>query len=123
MIRVTTVNLWLDDIRTPPEGYLHVKTIEEAKAIILSHTVQNMSLDHDLGACEDCLGGRTAEEWSESTIYQSMPHCSHIGTGYDFCLWMAEKGVWPTVKPVVHSANPVGRDRMRGVIDRYYPNE
>jgi hypothetical protein len=115
------MNLWLDDCRPAPQGWIWVKTVSEAQAVMLLHNVQQASLDHDLGACDECSEGLTPEEWLEKYAYKSMPNCQHFGTGYDFCLWMAEKGIWPAEKPVVHSANPVGRDRMRGVIDRYFP--
>jgi hypothetical protein len=120
-------NLWLDDVRDPSMfgciGWYWVKTVEEAKEQILSGRVAHASLDHDLGACPTCLDGKTEIEWMEANNWQSMPNCNHFGTGYDFCLWMAETGNWPEHKPTVHSANPVGRDRMRGVIDRYFPKD
>ena len=150
------VNVWLDDLdheqRPIPEGWLHVRTIDEAKEVLQSHNVQQLSLDHDLGACPDCTkaamrcqtcysrgradfirakleksgqfiafwmckdcGGVCWEDWDGM-----MANCSHFGTGYDLCLWMAEHGIWPAEKPTVHSMNPVGRKRMQGVIDRYF---
>ncbi len=124
-----TADVWLDDLgpydvpysRPVPDGWLHVRTLDEAKAVFASHSVQNLSLDHDLGACSACMKGLTAEEWLEASHYESMPNCEHVGTGYELCLWMAENGIWPTNKPTVHSANPVGAARMLGVIDRYFP--
>lgn len=112
------MKLWLDDIRPAPIGWWHVKTVEEAKTLLLAGNVEVASLDHDLGACEACLNGVSAEEWLELNEYQSMPHCSHVGTGYDLCVWMAEHNIWPK-QVQVHSANPVGRERMEGVIERY----
>ena len=118
------MNLWLDDVRNPALfgaiGFTWVKTVEEAKAALLTGEVQHASLDHDLGACDDCMGDRTAEDWLIQHGGMAMPNCTHFGTGYDLCLWMAETGNWPKEKPTVHSANPVGRERMRGVIDRYF---
>jgi hypothetical protein len=111
------INLWLDDIRPAPVGWKHIYTIDKAKRLLALGIVRKASLDHDLGACETCLapwrGGLTPDGL--------MPNCSHFGTGYDLCLWMAESGHWPAERPVVHSMNPVGRERMRGVIARYFP--
>jgi hypothetical protein len=70
--------------------------------------------------CAGCRGALTDEEWIVKHKGLAMPHCEHVGTGYDLCLWMAETGHWPHEKPDVHSANPVGAKRMRGVIDRYF---
>lgn len=118
------MNLWLDDVRDPREhgaiGFVWVKTVEEAKRVMETGTVQRASLDHDLGACPVCLDGRTEAEWLEGHGYQSMPNCAHFGTGYDLCKWMAETGHWPQCPPSVHSANPVGRERMCGFIARYF---
>ncbi len=77
------------------------------------------SLDHDLGACDECSEGLTPDEWLEKHNYASMPNCSHFGTGYDLVCWMEETGHWPTVYwPTVHSANAVGRRRMEQAIER-----
>lgn len=101
-------NLFLDDIRDPPDPSWRVaRSVDVAKAITLLGIVDRMSLDHDLGACEHCL----------MLEYQN---CRHVPTGYDFVMWMAEHGHWPTHKPVVHSANPVGRAAMIQAIDRYW---
>jgi hypothetical protein len=119
------MNLWLDDVRDPLNhgaiGFVWVKTVDDAKAAILTGEVNRASLDHDLGACEGCMGGRTVDDWLIETNCMAMPNCSHFGTGYDLCLWMAETGHWPKERPTVHSANPVGAERMRGVIARYFP--
>jgi hypothetical protein len=77
------------------------------------------SLDHDLGACNECSKGLTPDEWLEKSSYASMPNCSHFGTGYELVCWMEETGHWPTVYwPTVHSANAVGRLRMEQAIER-----
>lgn len=119
------MKLWLDDVRDPAQhgaiGYVWVKTVGDAKAKLLTGEVEKASLDHDLGACDACLAGRGAEQWLVENDYMAMPNCTHVGTGYDLCVWMAETGHWPKERPRVHSANPVGRERMCGVIERYFP--
>ncbi len=115
------VYLWLDDMRPAPDGYVLAKTIQEAKTILVNERVLFASLDHDLGACKDCLGGKSPEQWLEETAYQSMPHCEHFGTGYDLVCWMEANQIWPESKPRVHSANPAGRARMQAVINRRFP--
>jgi hypothetical protein len=75
--------------------------------------------------CQTCngKGWLNPEEWLIVSQFTEMPNCSHVGTGYDLVLWMAENNNWPSEKPQVHSANTVGAPRMRGVIDRYYPEK
>lgn len=111
------IDLWLDDIRPAPVGWTHVKTVEEAKPYLEAGRVNRASLDHDLGACGDCMGGRSIEQWLTESGMTAMPHCDHFGTGYTLVCWMEETGHWPREKPTVHSANPAGRERMRLVID------
>lgn len=111
------INLWLDDHRPAPPGWSLAKSFDEAVELASHNPVAKMSLDHDLGACKECLRGMTYEEWLESHQYQSMPHCDHAKTGYDFVVWMATNNIWPAEKPTVHSANPAGAARMRAAID------
>ena len=81
--------------------------------------VDEASLDHDLGACESCMGGLTTQEWLERHDY-NMPVCEHVGTGYTLCCWMADTGHWPKRAPVVHSMNHQGAEQMREVIRRTF---
>lgn len=117
---MASVNMWLDDIRPPPPGYSLVKTVGEAIAVLMLHDVERCSLDHDLGACEKCMQGKSPEQWLAEANYQSMPNCEHFGTGYELVCWMEANNVWPKHKPAVHSANPAGRARMQAVIDKQW---
>ena len=121
------MKLWLDDYRLPPDGFWWAKTVEQAQQMITDALASNQpfewaSLDHDLGACPDCLGGKTPEEWLNASGYATMPHCDHFGTGYTLVCWMEETQHWPLEKPNVHSLNASGAARMRAAIDRAYAN-
>jgi hypothetical protein len=119
------MRLYLDDIRQPYVGYELARTIDEAKAMMLAAVERDpvnglvaVSLDHDLGACRDCMlaqGFASADEWLEGTNFKTMPNCEHVGTGYDLLKWMDEEDIWPD-RIDVHSANPVGAQRMRDFI-------
>jgi hypothetical protein len=100
-----SVLLYLDDVRSPPEGWTLVKTVEEAKALLLAGEVECASLDHDLGIIEVRAGVFEERE---------------APTGYDLVKWMMETGHWPKRKPVVHSANPPGAAAMRQAIERHW---
>lgn len=117
MANQTEINLWLDDIRPAPEGWVWVKTVKEAIAEMENEatTTVNMSLDHDLGPCDDCANDYFGS-WQQNYLEQFT--CTHNGTGYQFVCWMEENDCWPVNKPTVHSANPVGRARMQQVIDK-----
>lgn len=118
------MNLYLDDMRPVPKGWVLAGTVEQAKQILIAGDVDECSLDHDLGACGNCMklyALHDAAEWLVRSKYQSMPHCSHVGTGVDLVEWMVDSQTWPKQKPTVHSANPVGAKIMRELIDKHFP--
>jgi hypothetical protein len=64
------MRIWLDDLREPPdEGWVWVKTIEEATNLLANGQVESLSLDNDLG--------------------EGFPE------GRRLALWMAEHETWP----------------------------
>ncbi len=89
------MKLYLDDMRPAPEGWVRVYWPDEAIALLEQGAVTDISLDHDLG--DDSRG-----------------------TGYDVVRWIEEavfaQGFAPP-RIVIHSANPVGRERMQRGID------
>ena len=89
------MKVYLDDERTPPEGWVLVRWPEEAIALLKTGEVTELSLDHDLGDDEH-------------------------GTGYDVILWVEEAVVMrgfvpPYIK--VHSANSSARIKMEWGIE------
>jgi phage I-like protein len=131
------VNVWLDDVRPTPPGWVLVQTVPAAKALLETGEVQQLSLDHDLGLCDQCWAEARAQAEAaeaEGRVFKlnldfankmawnhglaSYASCIHNGTGYDLVCWMEETGTWPAEKPTVHSANPVGAARMRQVIEK-----
>jgi hypothetical protein len=86
---------WLDDERPAPDGWVHVKTTEDAIELLRGGEVTELSLDHDLGL--------------------AAPECER--TGDDVLVWRERMVVtegWSGELPAiaVHSANPVGQKRM-----------
>jgi len=88
------MRLWVDDERMAPAGWTWVKTSAEAlEALGGVEPIEAMSLDHDLGG-ED--------------------------TTRPIVLHLAEFGGWPA-EVFVHTANPVGRQWLEGMVARYGP--
>lgn len=135
------MRLYLDDIRPCPPGMVLAKTVADAIIVVLQTRLRGdvfeaASLDHDLGACEECRRTSIAEHalWLNdgapplpdarypiiSRWQGVMPFCRHFGTGLDFVDWMVKSGIWPVTKPTVHSMNPSGARQMRLTIDRYF---
>lgn len=92
--------LWLDDVRTAPSGYIHVHSVNEAKFVIQNAESRGITdlildLDHDLG---DFAGDG--------------------GDGIELVKWLAETN--RRYKVNLHTMNPVGRQNMQAIIDRYW---
>ena len=84
------MKVWLDDFRDAPGGWTRAYWPEEVIVLLEQGCVTHVSLDHDLG--DDSRG-----------------------TGYDVIRWIEEAVVTRGFVPpciAIHSANPVGRERM-----------
>jgi len=91
------MKLWVDDERPAPEGWLWAKNSHEAVGVLSyewpAGRVTDLSLDHDLGG----------EDTTRSVV-----------------TWMVMHGIWPE-RIYVHTANPVGREWLEGMINKYGP--
>ncbi len=105
------LRLWVDDERPAPDGWARVTTAAEAIRILGAYEVHDMSLDHDLGHCEKCVGCKG---------YKSKCGCQCHWSGYSVALFMATTGRWPEKKPTCHSANPAGKANIEATIERYF---
>ena len=127
------MKIYLDDLRGTPDTWHRCYKIEEVQrllceALLGGEEITNMSLDHDLGAsylCPECYDlAREVHELEECNClcHENDPVKDPLitPTGYDLVKWMAQHDMWSTYKPMVHSANPVGRVNMQAVIDRHW---
>ncbi|WP_411682462.1 cyclic-phosphate processing receiver domain-containing protein [Clostridium thailandense] len=99
------INLYLDDLRDVPEGFVIARTVEEAIYYLENFNINILSLDHDLGEEENG---------------------NLLPTGYDLVKYICENGLRAN-KIYIHTDNPVGRENMyqtllaaqkRGFIDK-----
>ena len=92
------MKLWIDDVRPAPEGYIEIKTVYAAKAIIIrsercKEIIELIDIDHDAG------------DYAE------------FGGDYIKLLdWLEETGRNYPIR--IHSQNPVGVENMRRIIKR-----
>lgn len=94
------MKIWLDDIRTAPQGYECVKSVNQAKRLIENSEQNNikieiLDLDHDLG-----------------------DFASDGGDGIKLLDWLVERQTFYPIN--LHTANPVGKDNMQRMIERYW---
>lgn len=87
------MKLWVDDLRPAPEGWLWVKGSAEAIDVLGREPIDVVSLDHDLGG----------DDTTRAVV-----------------LWLCEHDAWPKAVRV-HTANPVGREWLVGMAERYGP--
>lgn len=105
-----TLKLWLDDLRPAPEGYVWVKSVNDAKTFILDqerefaylfrrgvykadYLINLIDLDHDAG--------------------------DYVNDGGDYIKlldWLEETGRDYPIR--IHSMNPVGVANMRRIIEK-----
>lgn len=98
--------LWVDDERPLPvsyaqDGWIVATSYNDAISKLTEYDFELVSLDHDLASFNE--DGREM-------------------TGYDVALWIVEQkyqGLKIPDKIWAHSANPVGAQRIEGVIKRY----
>lgn len=109
------MRLWLDDIRRPlDDTWTWVKTVDEARDILMSEDVEIASFDSDLGAWErpDGVCGYDPNEPEGWELVEWLTVLTRTG----------EADLWPG-ELRVHTANPVSSKRMREDIERWGPYE
>lgn len=96
------MKIWLDDddTRQVPAGFMHVYSVNEAKALILKaeeigETIEVLDLDNDLG------------------FYNP-----DGGDGHHLLDWLVETGRLYPVR--IHTMNPVERQNMNRTIERFW---
>ena len=93
------IRIWLDELRPAPEGYICCRSVNEAKRLIRSLSsdskVAVIDCDHDLG-----------------------DYAFDGGDGIRLLDWLAENERFYPI--VLHTMNPVGRENMRRLIQRYW---
>ncbi|WNQ14018.1 hypothetical protein MJA45_13665 [Paenibacillus aurantius] len=92
--RLLMINVYLDDMRPCPKGFILVRTVEACIKLISLKKVNTLSLDHDLGF------GRPS--------------------GYELVKYMVTHKIYAK-KIIIHSANPFGRIRMFKLLEKHKP--
>lgn len=108
------MKLWIDDVRPAPEGYVCLKSTRAALSFITSSENRNgielIDLDHDAGDfVQD--GGDYIEILNE--LERLSRHITYVNGIAFHNYW---HGLCQKIKFRLHSANPVGVQRMRAVI-------
>lgn len=93
------MKIWLDDIRSAPEGFIRCKSVNETIRLILmsenTEQIEVIDCDHDLG-----------------------DYANDGGDAIKLLDWLAARETYYHIK--LHTMNPVGRDNMLRLIQRYW---
>ena len=92
------MKLWIDDVRTAPEGYFWCKTVAKARMVIEEAEAMNVPIeiidtDHDAG-----------------------DYAAYGGDYIELLNWLERTGRNYPIR--IHSMNPVGVQNMRAIIER-----
>ena len=96
-----TMQVWLDDERPAPSGWIHVKTPWEAIELLKTGNVTEISLDNDLGL-----------------LSYDPPN-----EGYDVAKFIEQgaiTGTLPQLQVYIHTQNPVAKTKMKMAIQNAY---
>ena len=120
------MKLWIDDIRPAPEGYIWVKSVNEAKEAIKGFIdFQNFMCSYDLKRIDniavrkDCSQYLIAFYKSEDILDIDHDAGEYVKEGGDYIKlldWLEEIGEEFPIH--IHSQNPVGIENMRRIIKR-----
>lgn len=104
------MKLWIDDVRPAPKGYVHVKSVDEAKECIIFIEDQYGRRDNVMYDCGMFTVGLI-------DIDHDAGDYARFGGDYIKLLdWLEETGRNYPIR--IHSTNPVGVENMRRIIQR-----
>lgn len=100
------MKLWIDDLRTAPEGYVWCKTVNEAKTVIL------------------CMNMMTTIECTDNIPRITLIDLDHDAGDYskfggdyiEILNWLEKQGWSFNIR--LHTMNSVGRENMRRIIQK-----
>ncbi len=112
------MKLWIDDVRPAPEGYMWVKTVDEAiyQLIRYQKEVDFCWQHYILGICDKEKLEERLSVWSIEEISCDNDLGEYEAEGYKLLDWLEVTGRNYPIH--IHSANPVARERMRAIIER-----
>jgi len=104
------MKLYVDDIRNAPNGDWHVaRTVNEAIRAIASRLFSEISLDHDIS--HQVTVNELSRPYPCDETFQAVTY--FIGEKY------TKNRQNPIPVITIHSANPVGADKMKDILASY----
>ena len=111
------MKIWVDDVRPAPDGYVWVKSVNEAELLIVSKkSYENMINSFDGGLRKLYEFGNDTHIELIDIDHDAGEYASDGGDYIKLLDWLEEKGY--NIPIHIHSMNPVGVANMRRIIQR-----
>ena len=104
------MKLWVDDMRPAPEGYVGIRSVDEAKECVLFAEKQYAKKDEVFYDCSDFIIELIDID------HDAGEYAKYGGDYIKFLDWLEETGRNYPIH--IHSMNPVGIENMRRIIQR-----
>jgi transcriptional/translational regulatory protein YebC/TACO1 len=105
------MKIWVDDVRPAPEGYVWCKSTAKTLDTLFKYRfneITEINLDHDAGDyAKD--GGDFIE------VLNELERLTHAENLFKRSFWKTKCQEYTFI---LHTANPVGRENMRAIIQR-----
>jgi hypothetical protein len=102
------MNLWVDDIRKEPEGWLRAKTVTDAIRMLDTLSISCVSLDHDI-SMKVSVGYGDARPFASPETFEAVAR---------FIAWRFEPEM---IDVKIHTASPVGAEKMAAILSNFNP--
>lgn len=109
------MKIWIDDIRPAPDGYVWIKSVEEAKYCISINEYLRLSI-------KDAIDKGYVEPFKQEKIeiididHDAGEYYKDGGDYINILNWIEEMGYNFPIH--IHSMNPVGVSNMRAIIEK-----
>ena len=111
------MKIWIDDVRPAPDGYVWVKSVNEAELLIVSKkNYENMIDSFDGGLRKLFEFGNDIHIDLIDIDHDAGEYVSDGGDYIKLLDWLEEGGY--NIPIHIHSMNPVGVENMRRIIKR-----
>ncbi len=109
------MKLYIDDIREAPEGWTLARTINEAINIISMYgqEITDISLDHDIS--HQVKVGEVSRPYPCNETFKAVAH--YIVTFWTLEFYRDKTIKFPNI--TLHTANPVGAERMEAILEDF----
>ena len=97
-----SIKLWVDDIRTEPEGWQRARSVTEAIRILDTMEVSEVSIDHDI-SMKVSVGHGDPRPFASPETFEPVAR------------FIAAKYV-PGIVITLHTASSIGAEKMAGIL-------